>query len=188
MTVVNYAPLKFMVLFFVFATFIGCSGTKVQNAETAAGTDLSRYKTFGFYEIDTAGLVNPEYYISNVEALKKSVITQMVARGYSEATNPDLKINMGVTVEEKAQTRETDFRTDRTRYMGQRNYSWQSEEIVVGYYKEGTLDFHLVDAKENKMVWRATISDVVPTKQKNVQETIDRNVKKLFEKFPVKEK
>ena len=93
---------------------------------------------------------------------------------------------MGVVVEKKTHTRETDFRTDRPRYMGQRNYSWQSKEVVVGYYREGTLDLYLVDAKAGKMIWWATVMDVLPEKQKNMGVTIDRNMKKLFKKFPVK--
>jgi hypothetical protein len=38
------------------------------------------------------------------------------------------------------------------------------------------------------MVWWATVTDVLPDKQKNMAETIDRNVSKLFEKFPARMK
>jgi hypothetical protein len=181
--------MKPLFIFFLLGLITACgSSSKVQSSKVADGTDLSIYKTFAFYDIDTAGLINPDYYITNMEAIKSAVRKQMTALGFAESANPDLKVNMGIVVEEKAQTRETDFRTDRPRYMGQRNYSWQSEEIVVGYYREGTLDFHLVDAKKGKMVWWATITDILPEKQKNMRETIDRNVEKLFEKFPGKSK
>ncbi len=178
--------MKSLFIFFLFGLLSACGSSKVQSSQIADGADLSIYKTFAFYDIDTAGLINPDYYITNMEAIKNSVRKQLAAHGYAEAANPDLKVNMGIVVEEKAQTRETDIRTDRPRYMGQRNYSWQSEEIVVGYYREGTLDFHLVDAKQGKMVWWATVTDILPEKQKNMAETIDRNVAKLFEKFPGK--
>jgi hypothetical protein len=159
---------------------------KVQKSELASETDLSGYKTFGFFATDTSGLVNAENYLKNLEVLRQAVSAQLISRGFTESSNPDLKINMGLVVLEKEQTRETDFRTDRPRYMGQRNYSWKSEEVVIGYYKEGTLDFHLIEAISNKMVWWATVTDVVPEKQKNVPKTIERGIKKMFGKFPVK--
>ncbi len=179
--------MKSILCFFSVAILWGCgSSSKMPSTKLADDADLSIYKTFGFFEIDTLGLINPTNYVANIETLKQAVRKQMSAFGYVESATPDLKVNMGIVIEEKAQTRETDFRTDRPQYMGQRNYSWQSEEIVVGYYREGTLDFHLVDAKANKMVWRATAKDVLPDKQKNMAATIDRNVARLFEKFPGK--
>ncbi len=165
---------------------LSLNAQKVKKAELATGADLTKYKTYGFFGIDTSGLINQENYFKNLELLKLAVSTEMKSRGYEESANPDLKINMGVVVIEKTQTRETDFRTDRPKYMGQRNYSWQSEEVVVGYYKEGTLDFHLVDGSNNQMVWWATVTDVLPDKQKNLPKTIDKSVKKMFGKYPVK--
>jgi len=171
----------------IYALLFTCGiAQKVQKSELASEADLSGYKTFAFFSIDTSGLVNAENYLKNLEVLKETVRTQLTSRGYTESSNPDLKINMGLVVIEKAQTRETDFRTDRPKYMGQRNYSWKSEEVVVGYYKEGTLDFHLIDASSNTMVWWATVTDIVPEKQKNVPKTIERGIKKMFDKFPVK--
>ena len=159
---------------------------KVTKSEIGGEEDLARYKTFGFFDIDTSGISSPENYVKNIEVLKQSVRTAFTARGLTESPNPELKVNMGIVVIEKTQTRETDFRTDRPKYMGQRNYSWKSEEVVVGYYREGTLDFHLVDAATSKMVWWATVSDVLPEKQKNVPKTIERGIDKMFKKYPVK--
>jgi hypothetical protein len=159
---------------------------KVEKSTLATSADLGKYKTFGFFDIDTSGLINKDNYTKNLELLKQAVSIEMNMRGYEESANPDLKINMGVVVIEKTQTRETDFRTDRPRYMGQRNYSWQSEEVVVGVYREGTLDFHLVDASSNQMVWWATVTDVLPEKQKNISKTVEKSVKKMFGKYPVK--
>jgi hypothetical protein len=178
-----------MIITVIFSLFITCGiAQKIQKSELATESDFSGYKTYGFFVIDTSGLVNPENYLKNLEVLKEAVRTQLTSRGYTESSNPDLKINMGLVVIEKAQTRETDFRTDRPMYMGQRNYSWKSEEVVVGYFKEGTLDFHLIDASSNKMVWWATVTDIVPEKQKNVPKTIERGINKMFGKFPVKTK
>jgi hypothetical protein len=111
----------------------------------------------------------------------------MTKRGYQQSSqNPDLFINLGIAVKQKAQMRETDWRTDgRMAYIGQRNYKWKSEEIVVGYYKEGTLDLNLVDVRANKMIWKATVKDILPEKSKNLPSTINTAIASLFSRFPV---
>ncbi|MBI2283034.1 MAG: DUF4136 domain-containing protein [Bacteroidetes bacterium] len=98
-------------------------------------------------------------------------------------------VNIGIRIKEEVQTRETDWRTDGApRYIGQRNYSWKSESIEVGRYHEGTVAIHLVDAAENKMVWRGIVRGIVPENQKNVQAEVQKGISMLFDKFPVPKK
>jgi hypothetical protein len=178
--------MKLVITSFLLTLILSLQAQKVEKSALAIAADLSKYKTYGFFDIDTSGLINKDNFVKNLQLLKQAVSTEMKSRGYEESANPELKINMGVVIVEKTQTRETDFRTDRPRYMGQRNYSWQSEEVVVGVYREGTLDFHLVDASNNQMVWWATVTDVLPEKQKNISKTVEKSVKKMFGKYPVK--
>jgi hypothetical protein len=163
----------------------GCgSGIKILQHQSATGVNWKSYKTFGFVEVESSGVTNPPLFEESIKQLKEAVITQMKAKGYEPANNADLLINMGIVLQEEQQTRQTDFRTDRPRYMGQRRYSWKSEEIVVGTFKTGTLDFHIVDAAKNNMVWQATIQGIIPEKAEKIQGTILEGVKQLFEKFP----
>jgi len=111
---------------------------------------------------------------------------QMAARGYEKVSeNPDLIINLGVSITEKEQTRETDIR-EAPRYIGQRNYHWEVEEIVIGHYKEGTVTFDLVDANKNEMIWQAVAAGALEKKREKNQKKITKVVKKLFKKYPVK--
>lgn len=163
----------------------GCgSGIKIIQQQTAPNVNWQAFKTFGFVEVESSGVTNPPLFEESIKQLKDAVTAQMKAKGYAPATNPDLLINMGVVLQEEQQTRQTDFRTDRPRYMGQRRYSWKSEEIVVGTYKTGTLDFHLIDAAQKNMVWQATLQGIIPDKAEKIQATILEGVKQLFEKFP----
>jgi hypothetical protein len=100
------------------------------------------------------------------------------------ADNPDLHVNIGIVVAEKVQTRETNLATpgDRAAYMGQRNYHWESQEVEVGRYREGTVIVHLVDQAKSKLVWQGAAESVLPEKQKNVPAVIEEAMKKLFEK------
>jgi len=177
--------IKKILPFAAFLLAMGCgSGIKMLQQQSAADVNWKTYKTFGFVEVESSGVTNPPLFEESIKQLKDAVIAQMMAKGYAPAINPDLLINMGVVLQEEQQTRQTDFRTDRPRYMGQRRYSWKSEEIVVGSYKTGTLDFHLIDAAKKNMVWQATLQGIIPEKAEKIQGTILEGVKQLFEKFP----
>jgi hypothetical protein len=163
------------------------SSSKLLSSEAAQGTDFSRYKTYSFAEVQASGDTIPARYNASIASIKNEISKQMNARGFTPVgSNGDLYINLGIVVKETAQTRETDWRTDgRMTYMGQRNYSWQSQDVVVGYYRQGTLDMHLVDAASRAMVWKGTVTDVVPEKEKNMAEAVESAIATLFKKFPV---
>ena len=171
----------------MIAALAACSSVKVSNTESAPNTDFAKYKTFDFYKLTASGDTVSKGFDERMALLKSAISGELGKRGYSQSsTNPELLVNIGLQVEEKAQTRETDWRTDgRYTYIGQRNYSWKSEEIVTGYYKEGTVTVHLVDAVKNSMVWKGTVKDILPSKEKNLSEAATKGMKSLFEKYPV---
>ena len=93
-----------------------------------------------------------------------------------------MKVNLTSIVDEKIQTRQTDFRTDGApRYMGQRRFSWKSEDVEVGRYKQGTLLLDLVDTKSNMIVWRSGVEGVLPKKEKQLKTEIVAEIDKLID-------
>jgi hypothetical protein len=64
--------------------------------------------------------------------------------------------------------------------VGQRNYSWKSEEVEVGRYKEGTVTVHLVDPNNNKLMWKGVVQGVVPSNKSNLSSTIQEGMEVLF--------
>lgn len=166
--------------------FVACSSVRIEGVQQANDFSLSKYKTFGFFQVEASGDALGEEYASNLELLKKAVTKQFSAKGISPATdNPDLMVNIGIVVSQEVQTRETSFTNpgDRTAYMGQRNYSWQSQEVVVGTYKQGSVTVDLVDRETGKLVWQGTAESVVPENKKKVPALIDEGMQKLFEKL-----
>lgn len=164
----------------------GCSGVTIKNVQHADSFTLSKYKTFGYVEVDASGDAIGKNYSSNLDLLKKAITKQFEAKGLSLApSNPDIKVNIGIVVSKEVQTRETSFSNpgDRTAYMGQRNYSWQSQEVVVGTYKQGSVTVDLVDGQTGKLVWQGTATSVVPEKQKNVPAVIEDAMTRLFQKL-----
>lgn len=161
---------------------LGCTVVRVKNTEAAAGFALSDYKTFNFYEVSTQGEAQDLDYDHQVKLLKDAIRQQLTAKGlHLSADDPDLLVNIGIVTREKVQTRQTDFRTDAPKYIGQRRYSWRSEEVEVGRYKEGTVSVHLVDRQNNALVWQGAVEAIIPRREARLQKTIDAGVTKLFQ-------
>jgi uncharacterized lipoprotein len=171
----------------LIGTMAACSSVRVSNIESAADTDFTKFKTFDFYKLTASGDTTSKVFDERVAVLKSAISAELGKRGYTQSSsNPELLVNIGIQVEEKAQTRETDWRTDaRYRYMGQRNYSWKSEQVVVGYYREGTVTVHVVDAAKNSMVWKGTVKDILPGKASKIEDVAKAAMKALFDRYPV---
>jgi hypothetical protein len=168
------------------AILAACSGIKVSNVDSLPSADFSKYKTFGFYELKASGDTISAGFSERVGYLKEAITAEMNKRDFTVSTNPDLLINIGIVVKEEVQTRQTDWATDgRYTYVGQRNYKWESKEIEVGRYRNGTVTLHIVDAAKNAMLWKGSANGVVPEKQKNMPKVVTEAMKELFEKFPV---
>lgn len=173
-------------IFLITVLSFGCSGVTIKNVQKADAFALSKYKTFGFFDVDASGDALGANYSTNLELLKKAIIKQFEAKGLSFAgDNPDIKVNIGIVVSSEVQTRETSFTNpaDRMAYMGQRNYSWHTSEVVVGTYKQGSVTLDLVERESGKLVWQGTATSVVPEKEKNVPALIEEGMAMLFEKL-----
>ncbi|TAF50482.1 MAG: DUF4136 domain-containing protein [Sphingobacteriia bacterium] len=174
-------------LFIAALALLGaCAGPAVMNTKTAPGADFSQYKTFSFYDLTASGDTVSAGFNDRIGVLKSAIGDQLKARGFQPAAQGDLRVNIGLVVKEEVQTRQTDWRTDgRYKYVGQRNYTWQSEEIEVGRYRTGTVTLHLVDAAKNSMVWKGSVNGVLPEKEKNLPKVANEAMAELFKQFPV---
>ncbi|MCF2506357.1 DUF4136 domain-containing protein [Dyadobacter sp. CY107] len=177
--------LTFILLISLFV-FLGCNSSyKILKSQQEDNFKLSDYATFGFYDIEAKGDTISQNFEKNVGIIKTAIAQNLQSRGLDEARDANLKINIALNVQEKAQTRQTDFRTDGLpRYMGQRRYSWKSEEVVVGKYREGTIMIDLVDAATNKMVWQGGAEGIIPEKSQNFTTDINQAVKEIIENIP----
>lgn len=178
--------MKYLVFFLWMGTMFSCSTSRIIKSEMTNGADISKYKTFNFYQFEASGDTVSEKYQQRVGLLKTAIANELVKKGYHQVSeNPDLLVNIGISVKEQIQTRQTDFRTDAPRYIGQRRYTWKSQEIEVGRYRLGTADIHLIDAKKGIMVWRKIEEGIIPDKDKKLDEKVKEGMKKLFSNFPV---
>lgn len=160
----------------------GCSGVHVLETHPEGNFQLSDYKTFDFFRLEASG-DTAENFSRNAELLKQAISRELTAKGLQHTSaSPDLLVNIGIVVEQKVQTRETDFR-EAPIYMGQRRYHWESEEVEVGRYRKGTVTVDLVDSGNNRRVWEGTVEGVIPERDRKLRARIDEGVEALFEKL-----
>ncbi len=170
----------FLLLIMYLAT--SCSPVSVVYKDERKG-DFSRYRTFDFkdFTVDNQTVVptRPEA----VDYLKSAIQRELVTKGFKKVQqNPDLLVNIGVVLTEEVQTRTTDIR-DAPMYMGTRNYHWESEEVVVNQYREGTVIIDLIDARQNELVWEGSAKSVLAKNPDKLEKRINEALAKLFKDF-----
>lgn len=162
---------------------VGCSSVKITGLSKSSDFAITKYKSFSFFKTDAGGDAL-QMHKENMELIKNAIENELKPHGVSRTEeNGDLLINIGVIVSEEVQTRPTNIRdaTDhRVAYMGQRSYEWESGEVEVGTYREGSVIIHLIDRASNHLVWQGSAESVLPNKQKNIPKLIDQTIKELF--------
>ncbi|WP_114749527.1 DUF4136 domain-containing protein [Pleomorphovibrio marinus] len=165
---------------------VSCQSTKISVLEQSPEFKLANYDTFGFYNTETTGVLSDNYQ-RNIDFLQEEIAKQMAFRGIMITDeDPELMINLGVLVEKKDQTRETNLATDpgTFNYIGQQRYTWKAEQIKVGSYRKGTVTVHLVDAKQNKALWVAVTERILSEKEDRLMQTIKDGVEEMFDYIP----
>lgn len=175
--------LSSILFLFIPLFFFSCTSVKVLETEAEEGFQLDNYSSFAFYQPDDEQRDPSPTYLEEMKILKEEIAQELRERGLQESKQPDLLINLGAVVQEKAQTRETTV-MEAPRYIGQRRYSWKSEEVVTNRYQVGTVTVHLVDKDKNKLVWRGVAEGIVPENERRLRKTIEKGVEKLFSEIP----
>jgi hypothetical protein len=176
--------MKYVIFTLSILSTLACSTARVVKTQKAPGIDFTAFKTYDFYELDASGDTSVARFGAYTELLQKALKQELNAKGLQQrSANPDLRVNIGIVVKEETQTRETHIR-EAPRYMGQRRYSWKSEDVEVGRYKSGTATIELVSSKSNEMVWQGIMEGIISERKKNYEADVNKGVNELFSKFP----
>lgn len=170
---------------FLLNSILACSPYRIVRNQSDNTATWSSYRTYAF--LDTARLDNTprDTYQAAMERVKQAVGIELRNRGYQPTKdNPDLLVNLGAVVKERTQTRQTTIQ-EAPFYTGQRRYHWQSQEVPVSNYEEGTVNLHIVDAQKNALVWDIAVSSVL-NRHSLSTEQVNKAVTKVFDKFPGK--
>ncbi|MBO0360111.1 DUF4136 domain-containing protein [Hymenobacter sp. BT186] len=164
--------------------FAACSPVRVESTTQMPGVNFAAYKTYNFMDVTARNEDVFRGSSASVEQLKQAVARQLEQRGYQRADTPDLWVNIGVVTQQKVQTRETNI-WDAPRYIGQRNYHWQSQEVPVGSYREGTATVDIVDAARNEQIWQGIAASALSKDPEKLAARIDEGIADMFKAYPV---
>jgi hypothetical protein len=166
-----------------------CSAEQAEHlaqTDQRPGTNFAVYKTYNFMDETARNDSAFQRSGTGIFDLKRAVAHEMESRGFQRAAQPDLWVNIGIVTQQKDQTRETNFRQDGAPYyIGQRNYHWQAQDVVVGQYQEGTATVDIVDAARKEQVWQGTTTSILSRNPDKSAKQIDEGVATIFRKFPV---
>ncbi|MCR5889193.1 DUF4136 domain-containing protein [Hymenobacter sp. J193] len=163
---------------------VACSPVRVESTTQTPGVDFTAYRTYNFLDVEARNEAAFQGPGTGMTELKQAVARELERRGYQQAAAPDVWVNIGVVTQDKVQTRQTNFR-DAPRYIGQRRYSWKSEEVVVDRYEEGTATVDVVDAARNERVWQGVAVSTLTDDPTKLAARIDEGITRMFAKYPV---
>lgn len=171
------APILFLLQF-------ACAPVRVVSTEAKEDVSYQNYQTYNFLDVDV-DLKHDSLLTSDsdgIRMLKTAISREMEALGFKRSEQPDLWVNIGIVVEPRTQTRTTDI-TEAPLYIGQRRYHWESEEVVVAHYEEGTVSIDIVDAQKKERVWEGVVAGTVSKNELKLQKRVSKAMELLFKEF-----
>ena len=152
---------------------------------TKAFDPNKKISTDDWATLEKSHVLTPTSY--GIQPIRFVIITDQATReqlqrlGYRYVQgNPDLRVNILLTVEPRQEIHSTPASVGRFAYRG-----WVPYAVETVHYREGTLAIDLVDVKRNSMVWRGIAGDRISRGDiRNSGATIDAVVRGLFAAFP----
>ncbi|WP_286972125.1 DUF4136 domain-containing protein [Flavobacterium sp. UBA4854] len=181
-TSLRIIPILFLGLFY------SCSPTVKVTTDYDHAANFSEYKTFAVYDLKAQqGQVNQ----LNVDRVAKAIRNEMLAKGFTESSNPDLKVNAVSILKNKTQvTADTNFYGYGGMY---RPYGYWGGGAMMGGgsttfntydYVDGSLVIDIVSTKTDKLVWQGIGNAEIDSKPDNPEQFINDAIKKILADFP----
>nr|WP_294784696.1 DUF4136 domain-containing protein [uncultured Flavobacterium sp.] len=175
-------PLLFLGLIY------SCSPTVKVTTDYDHSANFESYKTFAVYDLKAQeGQVNQ----LNVDRVTNAIRNEMLAKGFTESSNPDLKVNaVSILKNRTSTTASTDFYGYGGMY---RPYGYWGGGAMMGganttfntyNYIDGSLVIDIVSTKTQKLLWQGIGNAEIDSKPDNPEEFINSSIKKILAGFP----
>jgi hypothetical protein len=169
------------------ALFVGCNPIYVDQ-DYDPSVDFSRYKSFSWMEVPVADPQNATQARQTSSLVAKRIQTavakELTAKGYEEFVQEgDLLVVFYIGGQEYTEIKQSAY---------SRADVWANSRVGGGVsgtdVTAGTLIIDLVDAGRKELVWRGTAENAhkSETSQEKLNETLDKAIAKVFEKYPPK--
>ena len=177
---------KLLFLFPILITLASCSSIRV-SSDFDKAAPFANYKTYAFTPEALSLPIND----LNRNRLIAAIETELAAKGFTKADNPDVFIDMQLKGEEvQTATATTTGGYPGYGYGGGYRYGWgggfSTTTIDYDTYVEGTLFIDMIDIQKKQLVWqgRGTKTLEPDASQKRREENINYAVKQIFMKYP----
>jgi hypothetical protein len=144
------------------------AGAQTVRVQWERGADFSKYQTFAWVEGQQA--LDPEVD----RLIRETVENQLSVDGiFPDEAEPDLEVAYYASAKDELDVK-----------GGYRGDWKESGTVTVNRYRAGTLVIDLVDAAENRLLWRASASATITGDPKKSRSRIPQVVQKMFADFP----
>ncbi|MDX2430172.1 MAG: DUF4136 domain-containing protein [Bacteroides sp.] len=163
----------------VLLAFSGCQPASVLTIQAVPDFSISSFQTFDFYDIEVSG--DTTGFPELIKWIEDEVASQLELKSLKHVEKePDLLINIGVTIAELRQTAQTGLGKGTPMYAGSPKYGWESQTMELSTYEEGTAVVHFVDSDSKILLWEGIAQSAIVKKDKESKKNIAAGVKKLF--------
>jgi hypothetical protein len=162
-----------------------CSPSLKVTSDYDKSTSFEQYKTF---TIDTAR-ISESFSQLNQNRLINAVKTEMIKKGFTQSTSPDILVHVSAIFQEQKSVNST---TDYYGYGGvYRPYKWGGGVGATGYttynvqnYIDGSLIIDVADAKTRSLLWEGIGNKEINKPAKDPDKAITEAVSKILANFP----
>jgi hypothetical protein len=170
---------------FIAIAFTSCSPSLKVTSDYDKSANFNQYKTFAldtFHASQTVSQLNQNRIANAVKA-------EMVKKGFTESTAPDMLVHISAIFEKQKSVSST---TDYYGYGGfYRPYAWGGGMGATGYttynvqsYIDGSLIVDIADAKTKNLLWEGIGNKEIDKPVKDPDTAIPAAVSKIMGGFP----
>ena len=172
--------MKFSKLVLLVLVFTSCSSLRI-TSDYDTEVDFTKYNTFAFYK---KGIDKAEASDLDKKRILKAIETELISKGLSKSTNPDLLITFTTKSKEKVNVNNMNMG------LGW-GWGWNPwmfggmNTVNVNQYTEGTLMIDFLDRNNNSLIWQGIGSGSLRMKNaEKKKERINEFVHEILEKYP----
>jgi hypothetical protein len=173
-------------------TCLGLMGACTSGPDTRSDFDRSAnfvgYKTYGF--VSPMGTDRGGNATILTGYFKTAISREMEARGYTQAPNPDLLVNVNTSTQNRTDVNSYPSASMGAGYYGYRGGMYSAwpmygNDVTTTHYRVGTANIDVVDAVRKQLVWEGVAEARLTDKMlKNPGPAIDGVVMEMFVKYP----
>ena len=171
--------LKFTPVLLLFVVvFASCNSVRVAT-DYDREANFNEYRTFAFFK---PGIDKAEISDLDKKRILRAIESELTARGFTKSENPDLLVSIFTKTRENVNIYNNNMAFGYG--WGWSPWYWGPGYQNVSTNKEGTLYIDLIDADEKELVWQGMGTAALATKVDKKQETINKIVSEILEKYP----